>query len=60
MAPLIAREAGLASYSNQRVYILAEIGKIITVAELEKRVMELEDRAGTGGRLALPDHSTFN
>ena len=44
------------SAATKRVYILAEIGKIITVAELERRVLELEDRhAVTGNRPMLPD-----
>ena len=44
------------SQATKRVYILAEIGKIITVAELEKRVIELEERhaLNNGGRPALP------
>jgi len=44
------------SQATKRVYILAEIGKIITVAELETRVMELEARRelNNGGRPAFP------
>ena len=43
------------SQATKRVYILAEIGKIITVAELEKRVIDLEAQheLNNGGRPAL-------
>ena len=32
--------------ATRRVYILGEIAKVITVAELERRIIELEERRG--------------
>lgn len=47
---------------TKRVYILAVIGKIITVAELEKRVLELEVQQSVpngGGRLLSNPRTTL-
>lgn len=41
---------------TKRVYALEGVGKIITVAEIERRIQELEDRQQ--GRPALPAPST--
>ena len=35
-----------AQEATRRVYILGEIGKVITLAELERRIGELEERRG--------------
>jgi hypothetical protein len=40
------------SIGSRRAYILEAIGKVITVAEIERRIQELEDRQA--GRPALP------
>lgn len=46
------------SAATKRVYILGEIGKIITVAELEKRINELEAQRALNGQRTplLPQH----
>jgi hypothetical protein len=38
----------VAADASRRVYVLGEIGKIITVAEIERRIGELEERHGRG------------
>lgn len=45
--------------ASRRVYVLGEIGKIITVAEIEKRLADLEGRQGAGwtGQRQLQDQS---
>jgi hypothetical protein len=46
--------------ATRRVYILGEIAKVITVAELERRILELEERQQlglSGGTAALPYRS---
>jgi hypothetical protein len=44
------------SAASKRVYMLGEIGKIIRDADLEQRILELEQRHAmhNGGRPALP------
>lgn len=39
---------------TKKIYALEGIGKIITVAEIERRIQELEDRQAGNGRPALP------
>ena len=47
------------SAATKRVYILGEIGKIITVAELEKRIHQLEaQRTLNGQRQNLLSHQS--
>ena len=40
---------------TRRVYVLRQIGDIITVAEIEKRLIELEEKHAAG-----PQGRTFN
>lgn len=48
--------------ATRRVYILDAIGKVITVAEIERRIAELEDRqpSGAGAMPALSHHRGLN
>ena len=38
--------------ATRRVYILGEIAKVITVAEIERRITELEERQQLSGSIA--------
>ena len=45
---------------TRRVYVLAEIGKIITVAEIEKRLEEFEEKQGLPARRAFGQQPRLN